>query len=733
MNIWERVKKAYADVTAPEEATGKPDTKEVGSNSSSYWDKYPIDAYNPDDLQNKKNGLNVYDKMLNDEAVKSNLKIRKETVLSGDNKVVPRDGTPQAKEQSDFIEWVFTDGLEGSFTDNQEEIISAYEYGFSLTEKVFELRNTPWGLKYVLKSLKTRPPHSIDFYTDGKGNITKIMQKTNFGQIELPQDKFIIYIHNPKFSNFYGNSDLREAYRAWWSKDIMYKFRNIYGERFTIPTLHGKYPKGTKKADKDDLLDMLDRLQAKTSFITPEDVEIAILEVKTAGQESYNLTIEKLNNDIANALLVPGLIGMGNEIKGGSYNLAEVQMKTFELIANRSRKKLGEIIFEQLIRHLIDINFAAKLYPRYQFSPLREEDMGKANEQFLRASETGVIRPNTEQVNCFLKSIKYPIMSEYEINNPKPKEDDEKEEPKEEDKDKDKTKDKKEDKFSGNHKHFGEGLSRQPNKFEKRMNFAEIKNELDQAETKTIEKLSDIFRTIKDDTEMYVTSKKIMESKDFDAVKNLRLKYANEVRLQFRTSFESTYNLGRKRGAKAIKDRKYVQGIPPARAIEYFSQKALNVTDVVFTDTTNKVKDVLLNGLKNGKANKEVIYEIEKIFNPLVNAQMIPDSVSEPYRIETIVRTNFTDAYNQGLNEEFNEVDSFVAYQWSSILDDRTTSYCQSMDGQIFSKDDSRFVPCPAHFNCRSIIVPIFDFDEYELSTIDPGKGRDMSFGGKEI
>ena len=58
------------------------------------------------------------------------------------------------------------------------------------------------------------------------------------------------------------------------------------------------------------------------------------------------------------------------------------------------------------------------------------------------------------------------------------------------------------------------------------------------------------------------------------------------------------------------------------------------------------------------------------------------------------------------------------AYQYQAIIDNRTTLFCESHDGQVIKASDGEltFINPPNHFNCRSLITPIFVFEESEES-----------------
>jgi hypothetical protein len=126
----------------------------------------------------------------------------------------PRDPLLEAAEEhKEFIEFVFEE-MKGSFNSKLLNIMSAVEFGYSVSEKVLQKIDFgdfegKWGLQDIL----TRPPEDIEFQIDAYGRLTPngVMQ---FGDY-LPADKFVIYSHAQQFGNLYGNSDLRAAYRCY--------------------------------------------------------------------------------------------------------------------------------------------------------------------------------------------------------------------------------------------------------------------------------------------------------------------------------------------------------------------------------------------------------------------------------------------------------------------------------------------------------------------------------------
>ena len=96
--------------------------------------------------------------------------------------------------------------------------------------------------------------------------------------------------------------------------------------------------------------------------------------------------------------------------------------------------------------------------------------------------------------------------------------------------------------------------------------------------------------------------------------------------------------------------------------------------------------------------------------------------------IENAARTIVSQNINrgrQGYMFDQSNLEEIQAFQYSAIIDDRTTDICLALDGKIMSKDDEesqQFMP-PNHYKCRSILVPITIYEEKPKVTgleIDP-------------
>lgn len=79
-------------------------------------------------------------------------------------------------------------------------------------------------------------------------------------------------------------------------------------------------------------------------------------------------------------------------------------------------------------------------------------------------------------------------------------------------------------------------------------------------------------------------------------------------------------------------------------------------------------------------------------------------------QIETLIRTATNHLATQARNATIKENEDVVdGYEWVATLDSRTSLICASRDGQIYpiSDDPERSPKPPAHYGCRSTIVPV--------------------------
>jgi SPP1 gp7 family putative phage head morphogenesis protein len=195
-------------------------------------------------------------------------------------------------------------------------------------------------------------------------------------------------------------------------------------------------------------------------------------------------------------------------------------------------------------------------------------------------------------------------------------------------------------------------------------------------------------------------------------------------------------------GVEERKDHATVPNVKPAAALRYLKTKKFWIAGVVEDELLKNARGVLLSAIETGELAGETMAKLLGVFEPWVGdeTKVRDGEVVEPYRLETVVRTNVTDAYNRGRLVEGREAgELLVGFQYSAVLDDRTTEICRELDGKVFRPGDPALdqVKPPNHFNCRSVLVPITidtPVEEDDFATAeDVGAARDLmdpGFGG---
>ena len=127
----EQVQKNFQDT--------KPEMKEIASSEDNLYLKGTIIPYNPDTLLGRK-GFPIYDQMRIDDQVKACLTLKKFATLAPNYEILPASNDEQDVEVADFVSYCF-DKMQGSLIDATLEMMTALDYGYSITEinyKTFE-------------------------------------------------------------------------------------------------------------------------------------------------------------------------------------------------------------------------------------------------------------------------------------------------------------------------------------------------------------------------------------------------------------------------------------------------------------------------------------------------------------------------------------------------------------------------------------------------------------------
>jgi len=330
-----------------------------------------------------KHGYSLYVKeMMADDQVKACMQIKKLGVTVGGHAVLPAVGEgeaeyEQAQEIADFVDWCLKE-MTGSVDSVLMNTAHALVPGFSVQEIIWkELDKEPYAGKIGIDCVKLRPSESFTFDIDFHGNINQLIQTVDGQKINVPLEKVLLFTYDPQQTGRpQGVSDLRAAYSHWWAKKGQMKWRQVAAEKFAAPTVVGKYPPGTSKSAQQELLNVLKTFATDTAIVVPVGVEVELLQAGGSVMLPYTEAIDSCNKGIARAIFGQVLATDEGKTGTGSYAQAKIHKGILGMFLDGLRESVAEtVLYEQLVKRLVDYNYDTHLYPKIKLAPPDERDL----------------------------------------------------------------------------------------------------------------------------------------------------------------------------------------------------------------------------------------------------------------------------------------------------------------------------------------------------------------------
>ena len=309
-------------------------------------------------LKVKGKDIRIYKELLCEPHVWACVQSRKSGVLSLEWEINrEKDKNQQAQVIEDIFKAIDIYAL-------MSEILNATLFGFQPLEIIWQKQ----GNLIVPAEIKAKPQEWFCFDDDNK---LKFRTKENYYGEYLPGKKFLCPQSNPSYQNPYGERTLSRVFWPVAFKKGGMKFWVAFTEKYGMPFLIGKYPRGATAENKENLADMLEKMVQDAIAIVPDDSRVEIVEAaKSSSADIYEKIIDKMNAEISKAILGQTLT---TEIGStGSYAASNTHMSVRKDIID-SDKKLVEKTLNQLIRWIYEINFNSQDIPTFEM--YEEEDV----------------------------------------------------------------------------------------------------------------------------------------------------------------------------------------------------------------------------------------------------------------------------------------------------------------------------------------------------------------------
>lgn len=360
------------------------------------WVRGELPYTNPDDLVGKK-GLSIYREMMSrDDMVASCYAYLVYAALSSDWGIESADNAqPVDMEARDYTENNLR-SMHGSFLQTQINILDALPIGFSVSEKVWAPIATEgrWRGKQGLSRIAHRNPVYIDLKPNEYGELEEdgIWQQRMEGSggpyTKAMLDDVVYYVYDPRDDNCYGNSPSRRAYRWYFFKDGAVRLWARYMEKHGVPLIIGRYGQGAQSQDIEELRKYLRELRESLVAALREDWRVELVERKIGGDQLFDDAIKTCNRSIARGIGLPALVIESTET--GAYSLGQAHADQFTWLLNVIRDGLTETINTQIVKPLVQHNFAVAEYPRFYLKPLGREDLVALSQVVKVLNEIGL-------------------------------------------------------------------------------------------------------------------------------------------------------------------------------------------------------------------------------------------------------------------------------------------------------------------------------------------------------
>lgn len=385
----------------------KPITDEIASirQDDIFFEFIGKKLTNPDAILSKESrgkGITVFDEMLRDTHVFSEMQSRVLAVISKEYEVIPASEKRQDTKIAEFVREVFENF---SFDRACGDLLFGNIKGFSVGEIMWEMsEGDVW-----IKDIKHRAQRRFVFSPDE--DLRLLTPQALIEGVELPERKFNVVTWGFETETPYGNPLGNKLYWPWWFKKHGIKWWLIFQEKFAQPTPLGKYPPGTDKPAQTKLLNTLNAIQTDSGIVIPENMLVEFLEASRSGRDNYKSFPDFMNAEISKAVLGQTLTTESGE--KGARSLGEVHERVKNVLVKADADLLCASLNNQVIRWLVDYNFPGQMrYPRV----------------WRRLDEERDLKALAERDRTLVRDIGLPVAKKYFYDTygiPEPEEDEE--------------------------------------------------------------------------------------------------------------------------------------------------------------------------------------------------------------------------------------------------------------------------------------------------------------------
>lgn len=381
------------------------------------------------ELQGRK-GVEVYREMSeNDDTIGAVLFAIEMLIRQATWDVQPASESTKDKEAAEFVRGCMDD-MQDTWTDTIAEILSFLTFGWSAHELVYKRRcgnnrDRRMRSKYDdgligWQKLPIRAQETLyEWRYDDRDNLISMVQMPppDFGLIEIPAEKLLLFRTKSRKGNPEGRSILRNAYQSWYFKRRIREIEGIGIERDLAGLPVMTAPENINIWDDDDP-DMVAmraaserivqniRRDSMEGLVMPAGWKLELLSTGSRRQFDTNAIIERYDSRIAMTVLADFVL-LGHQ-NTGSWALSSDKTELFGMAIGAYLDIICEVFNNQAIPQLIDLNgehfTGITDYPELTHGDIESPDLGQLGTFIQTVTGCGALIPD-EGVEDYLREV----------------------------------------------------------------------------------------------------------------------------------------------------------------------------------------------------------------------------------------------------------------------------------------------------------------------------------------
>jgi phage gp29-like protein len=356
--IWIKPDK-FREFSEPQKAQSL--ANELATRDRFYYSFANLWLGNPDPVLKKMGkDITVYRDLFADATVQGTVKSREAGVLSLQWGI---DRGRSRSAQAQIVEDLFSNiDMQRVFA----EALQAVQFGYSPLEVLWE----KVGPYLLPRDIIGKPQ---EWFVFDNNNQLRLQTMTNTEGEPVPERKFLLPRQRPSYMNPYGFPDLSCCFWPVTFKKGGVKFWVTFMEKFGMPYVIGKTPRGTDGKENDLLADQLEAMVQDAIAVVPDDssVELLFAEGKSGSSDLYKDLVAHCKSEISTVQLGHEGAAQSTPGKLGNDNTAMQVRKEI----TQADQRIVEATVNELIGWIWELNFTGE---RPVFSMWQEEDVDDA-------------------------------------------------------------------------------------------------------------------------------------------------------------------------------------------------------------------------------------------------------------------------------------------------------------------------------------------------------------------